>query len=149
MSTDLTVNKTKVNIIVSLTDQKLFLKRSCIFLLQKQIPHQQLSISVNFPPNIETKLISNHQNIWWKKKVFLQKIWWKKKVFHSNFMHTFSLYWTYSVFINYLKEKQMCLPALQNQHGACFRTRGESKFNVFFILLVFNFMRFPSKWFFF
>ena len=69
MSTDLTVNKTKVNIIVSLTDQKLFLKRSCIFLLQKQIPHQQQSISGNFPPNIETKLISSHQKI--SRKILL------------------------------------------------------------------------------
>ena len=42
----------------------------------------------------------------------------------------------------------MNLPALQfNQHGASFRTEDKQQ-NCFFIPLVFNFMQFPSNWFF-
>ena len=96
--------------------------------MYKQITHQQLKISVSIfyeiykftnrnvsllkalPWTVEAKLVSTHQKIW------------RKIAFHSE---TDVFTWM-KLFIN-LKEKNIHLPALQNQHG--FRT--EEKQNCF------------------
>ena len=82
------------------------------------------------PQKIETKLISK------SSKNLAENSFSFKCCFSSN-----------GTFLQQPKRKKNVHFSQQNQHSAIFKTE-EERPNCFFILLVFNFMHFPSKWFF-
>ena len=123
-------------------------KEAIIFLVQKRIHHQQLNIFVNFPQNILFEKLSNRYiSLFNAKPQTMKQNWlisnhqkiWRKIIYHFNA----DVFTQLKLSINYLRGKHMYmyLPALQNQHGTCFRTEEEKQ-------IVFNFMHASSKWFF-
>ena len=121
------------------------MKRSCIFLPEKQIPCQQLKVSVSIFCKTYSYKFSNRITVWpylehWHRQ--LKQNWlashskiWLKIVFRSNVVLT-----RMELFFNNLKEKKTCTchHKINTVPFSKLKRRGQ----------VFNFMHFPSKWFF-